>query len=88
MHPVIGHSFQFTALHFGTATDPFEFVRVAPHSSVLDHWLYAVTNIRIHPITSLSDSTMARVKCPHGWEVGLLRLWMVYIQVDQPFQNS
>ena len=35
MHPVIGHSFQFTALHFGTTTDPFEFVRVAPHSSVL-----------------------------------------------------
>ena len=29
MHPVIGHSFQFTALHFGTATDPFEFVRVS-----------------------------------------------------------
>ena len=32
---------------------------------------------------------MARVKCPHGWEVGLLRsLWIVYIQVCQPFQNS
>ena len=45
MHPVIGHSFQFTALHFGTAMDPFEFVRVAPHSSVFDHWLYAVPNI-------------------------------------------
>ena len=34
MHPVISHSFQFTALQLGTTTDPFEFVRVAPHSSV------------------------------------------------------
>ena len=35
MHLVIGHSFQFTALPFGIATAPLEFVRVAPHSSVL-----------------------------------------------------
>ena len=42
MHLVIGRSFQFTALPFGIATAPLEFVRVAPHSSV-DHWLYTAT---------------------------------------------
>ena len=29
MHLVIGRSFHFTTQHFVTATDPFEFVRVA-----------------------------------------------------------
>ena len=32
---------------------------------------------------------MARVKCPCRRRVGYLRsLWMVYMQVGQPFQNS
>ena len=32
---------------------------------------------------------MARVKCPCGRKVGYLRsLWMVYMQVCQPFRNS
>ena len=34
MHLVIGHSFYFTTIPFGTGTDPLEFVLVVPHSSV------------------------------------------------------
>ena len=140
MHLVIGRSFHFTAQHFGTATDPFEFVRVASHSSVLktlvicghQHHIFACRNrsnywpvyrttvgdklmglelipikhfcfvgdkfnlckgevslykgvwyldVRTHPITILTNSSMARVKCPHRRKVGYLRsLCMVYIQ--------
>ena len=99
----MGRSFQFTALPFGIVTAPLEFVRVAPHSSV-DHWLYTAAYttyllVEIEAISGLctettlgdklSKSELIPTNCPHRRKVGYLRsLWMVYIQVCQPFQNS
>ena len=75
MHLVIGRSFHFTAQHFGTATDPFEFVRVASHSSVLktlvicghQHHIFACRNRSNYwPVyrTTVGDKLMGLVLVP------------------------
>ena len=77
MRLVTGRSFQFSALPFGIPTAPLEFLRVAPHSSVLRplviycllHHIF-VTNLLVG---IEANSTLAKVKCPYIKKSGI---WM------------